>query len=54
MKVFDIIGLVLSAAGAVVLGISNMKHAEDAATKAVNEAVNDAFEFTVQNDNDDE
>ena len=46
MKMVDIIGLILSAAGAVVLGIANMRHAEDSAKKAVN----DAFEITQKDD----
>lgn len=44
MKIVDIIGLILSAAGTVILGIANMRHAEDAAVKAVDEAFDKAFE----------
>lgn len=48
MKMVDIIGLILSAAGAVVLGVANMKHAEDSAKKAVD----DAFEIAQKDDDE--
>ena len=46
MKILDILGLVFSAAGAVILGIANMRHAEDSAKEAVENA------FAACNDSD--
>ena len=48
MKMIDVVGLILSATGAVVLGVANMRHAEDSAK----EAVDKAFEIAQKDDDE--
>lgn len=44
LKLFDYIALGISALGAILLGISNMKHASESAVKQVQDAFNEAEE----------